>query len=253
MRHSLKALGAAVLLGLGLMTSQAHATTTAVFTVTVTNPSGPGTWKAFEQNVYTAGSASSGLAGINFNVTTTGGVKIATGTFSLPSGFDTDSGTSNGFTVFKSNGTLSGGQLTGLAGAQASNYQVNPAGDVFNIYTGVGNMAETIPTSDDGSGDGGVGDAPGVITTKTITLPVLIAQGTYTVTGSGSITASTTTDLMTVLPSPMPSAGSNVATNSPDAVTPGSAFINVPEPGTLGILALGSIMALARHRRTKSA
>jgi len=264
MRHSLKAMCAAVLLGMGLMTSQAHAIVTENFTVTFT-PTGSGatgTWKAFEQTTYTGGSASNGLAGIQFNVTTTGGIALTSGILQLPSGFDSDPGSfgSSGFVLFKTNGSISGGQITGMRVAQALSYQVNPAGDVFNVYTGVGNVAETIPTSDDGSGDGGVGDAPGVINgTKTVTLPVLIASGAYTNNGTGgTISTFSQTTLDNLLPVPMPSdQGGNIQSFSPDALnfTPATVpgFGNIPEPASIGLMALGGLMTLSRRRRNQVA
>ncbi len=256
MRHSIKTLGIAALLGLGLMASSARAAEIMNLTVTFTEngTNTGGTWSAFEQNSDT--SLTSGLAGIKFDITVTGGVTITTGANKLPFGSDASLG-GTGFSGNRTNGVLGGGMITGMTANQSTSNTLNNAGDVTSIFPGVGNVAETLNAGDDGSGDGGVGDQPGNITHVTVAFPALIASGTWTdpTAGPGKIFVSTSTLLTTLLPNPLPAAttsGKSVQTFSPSAINSTPALINQPEPASIGLLAIGGLMAFARRRSVKA-
>lgn len=229
-----------------------QASSTVVLSVTVQpNPDQiSGKWSIFEQNLYTAGSSSSGLAGIQVQIGATGGVILTfPGPIKLPTASDYDVG-NTGFWASRSTFTSHAdphGTITAKA-AQASTYSINPPGDVTNIYLGMGNMAETINTGDDGTGDPNMG----FVTTAAIADPVLIVTGNYTNAGLGTITVSAGTSNIALLPATMPTPGLDspnpptVNTFNPDAIVNGT--VNVPEPAS-GMLFLLISTGLLRRRR----
>ncbi|MDP9173964.1 MAG: hypothetical protein M3O30_08885 [Planctomycetota bacterium] len=220
-RYPLKQIGLSAALLAGFSSTSAYADETVSLTVTATENVGGtgGIWKVFEQNSYPT--QTSGLAGIQFNLASfAGNISFTSSNLFLPTGSDDDSLGGTGFTDNRSNGAISASQITGIGAMQQQLNTINRAGDVTNIFTGVGNTAETINTGDDGSGNNGSGDVPGFITTKNIGLPFLLASGTYT--GSiGLITATADAAQVSLLPVSMPAPTANgvpVTTFAPTSV-----------------------------------
>jgi hypothetical protein len=209
-----------------------------------------GTWQAFEQNIYTNGSTSSGLDDITFGVSTTGAVQVTSAHVALPTSFDPDSSSANGFSVFRSNGSISGGQLTAAAAAQSFTYSVNPAGDVYNVFQGIGDVAETIPVADDGTGNGGNGDAPGNLTTIHVALPVLIGFGNWSNSGpAGTMTIVPSVSGTSLLPSPMPAPDGRIFQGMLADAATGNTVSIVPEPMSASLILIGGLGFLGRRRR----
>lgn len=233
-------------------TVQAAAIVDLTIAYTATSGSG-GTWTAYEQNA--GDTPQSGLGGIEFSVTGSGGITVATSRISLPDGNDDDLG-ETGFDTLRQNDGVPTGGTTVVAGVDISAYQFSSTGyeensynDATNYYTGVGNVAETINT----------GDSGGTPTDKSVADPVVIGTGTYTNNGSGGmLTVSSDPTLVTLLPDPMPTPApygsttvSPVSTFSPDTVNNGSVTIpGVPEPTSVALLAVGAIGMVKRRRRT---
>lgn len=180
--------------------------------LTLTVDSTTNSFSVFEQNLNPTDTV--GLEGLGFDVTGAGGASVVSVTNRLPMGNDDELGPT-GFTFFRTNGTLSGGNDMDISGFQnPGSYSVNTAGDVTNVYKGVGNVAEMVNS----------GDSSGVPTPKSIALPALIATGKYSGT-AGTLTVSTTTDRVALLPDPQsfPTAGpgqtsATYVTHSPDSV-----------------------------------
>jgi hypothetical protein len=268
MRKFWKQFVAAGAIGLGLMAAKAEANAIVNYTVTITTNIGgnSGKWQVFESNTYdnntgtsgfTSASPSSGLDDFNVTVKGTGGVAIGSAaTVKAPKGSDAENGFSNGFSTLVGNtfvATGNGSQK--LFGGQPLTYQTNDSGDVNSIYTGVGDVAETVNTSDSGDND----PAPGsTILTVSIAKPVLIGTGTWTQNGTGGtitvdLTQTTTAGqalLPTVMPTPTVTNPPGVAAVNPDSITGNSATVAaVPEPASFGLLVAGGLMTLARRRR----
>lgn len=180
--------------------------------LTLSVDSSTSSFSVFEQNVNPTDTV--GLEGLGFDVLGAGGASVVSVTNRLPTGNDDELGPT-GFTFFRSNGTLSGGSDKDISGFQnPGTYSVNTAGDVTNVYTGVGNKAEMI----------NVGDSGGTPTNKAIALPVLVATGKYSGT-SGTLTVASDPSRAALLPDPQtfPSVGPGQTsptymTHSPDAV-----------------------------------
>lgn len=232
----------------GFSTRQAHGLVTVVLSIgsTPSASGNGGVWSVYEQNIYTGGSSSSGLAGIQVHVQGSGGVTITSpGVVMLPQGHDYSIG-STGFTLFRGTSLVNG--VATITAAQQIFYATNPAHDVTGAYLHVGDVAETINTGDDGSND----PNPGVITTATVADPVLIATGNYNYAGfDGSISFSGATTLTSLLPATMPTATTvnppPITTFSPDVVVNDPA--EVPEPASGVLLLVGCIGFLNRRRR----
>ena len=170
-------------------------------------------FSVFEQNLNPTDTV--GLEGLGFDVTGAGGASVVSVTNRLPTGNDDELGPT-GFTFFRSNGTLAGGSDKDISGFQnPGTYSVNTAGDVTNVYAGVGNKAEMI----------NVGDSGGTPTNKAVALPVLVATGKYSGT-SGTLTVASDPSRVALLPDPQtfPTVGPGQTsptymTHSPDMVT----------------------------------
>jgi hypothetical protein len=236
-------------------TINAQATLTVIASPNISGNAG--TWQVVEQTTSST-HASGGLEAVQFSLVSSGGISITSSLLQLPGAFDTDSLTGNGFVLYRSSGNLVGGQVIDIRTSQSTNYSVNPAGDVYNIYGGVGDQAETVNTSDDGSGDGGLGDAPGNINgTRTFALPVLIASGAYSNSGAGGTISIFDGPLdlpqIVLLPVPMPPAdGNTFQERTPNGLVIQNANIPaVPEPTSVAILTISSLTFLQRRRRIR--
>jgi hypothetical protein len=253
------------------MASQARASAIVNFTVTITTNGGglSGKWQVFESSTYdgatatsgfTTGNPSSGLDDFNVTVKGTGAVIIGSAaSVKAPKGSDVDSGVSNGFVVLTGNTfSATGNGSQDLFSGQPLTYQINTPGDVKSIYTGVGNVAESVNVSDDGSND----PNPGTVTPLAIADPVLLGTGSWTQSGAGgtvTIDLVNTTNkgqalLPTVMPTPTTVNPPGIAATNPDSVTGNSATVaatTVPEPAAVGLLLVGGLMTLARRRRTQ--
>ena len=214
--------------------------------LTLTVDSTTSSFSVFEQNLNPTDTV--GLYGLGFDVLGAGGASVVSVTNRLPVGNDDELGPT-GFALFRTNGTVSGGNDMDISGFQnAGSYSVNTAGDVTNVYQGVGNKAETVNT----------GDSGGVPTPKSIALPVLIATGKYSGT-SGTLTVSTTTNRVSLLPDPQsfPSAGPGQTSatymgHSPDAVmgetVPIGMVQRIPGDADLdGLVGFDDLVTLARN------
>jgi hypothetical protein len=257
------------LIGLGVIASHARASAIMNYTLTTTTNAGglSGKWQLFEQNTYdnvaaasgfTAAHPSSGLYNFHVTVKSSGAVTIgSSASVKAPTGHDVDSDISNGFVILPGNNYSPSGQGSQtLFGGQPLTYLTNPPGDVNNVYLGVGNVAETVNVSDDGSND----PSPGIISTINIANPVLIGTGTWTQTGQGGtifVDVSTRLIDQELLPNPMPTPAPFFAPSiqgvNPDSITDGSVNVPaVPEPASSGVLLAGGLMTLARRRRASS-
>ncbi|HEX8339552.1 MAG TPA: hypothetical protein VF624_01455 [Tepidisphaeraceae bacterium] len=175
-----------------------------------------------------------GLHGLQFDITGSNGVNVATSGVVLPAPTETtDFATfyQKGFKVFRSNGDL-GQDITGY---QELVNQLSPTGTGNNnILEGVGETAFT--------------ETNGAIIATNVAYPVRIAAGTYT-GDVGLLTISGSTDLTTLLPANLPAATSGGAafnTFSPSAVL-GQA-VSVPEPAGLAVVGLCGLIAARRRR-----
>lgn len=221
------------------VTSVAANAAVITYTVSATPNAGgaTGTWQAFAQ--LTSGD-NLGLASLQFNVVGTGGVSVTSSTNRLPRGID-DNFTGTGFSLLPSNGTAG----IGISASQntVQPYTIDAEGDP-SIYQGVGLS-------------GGSALVNGGASSVSWLFPVLIATGNYSNSGAGgtlTVTSPSTTNVQ-VLNTPAPSANSNsfFTTSAVASITPGATTISpttaVPEPASLGILALGGLALLARRRK----
>lgn len=216
---------------------------------------GASTFSVFEQNANNSDTV--GLDGLQFDVLGGGGVNVTSITIAAVKGTDDELGPT-GFNFFKSSGTVSGSNITGASIFQnAGSYSVNSLGDVTNVFTGVGNVAETIRT---GYNNGDTVDGTtGTYTQKNVSLPALIATGTFTggTSPNGTLTVQSAPNEIALLPSAAnyPSAGpgqtsASYATHSPDAVLGQTiATTAVPEPASFGLLGIAGAAIIARRRK----
>ena len=220
--------------------SAAHAASIVNLSIS-TNPATK-TWQAFA-DVEDPNSA--GLAGIQFDVTAAGGITLGTtqgasassfndlpvGTVSVPSGRSTAT-VSAGFYNFNSATDITPGLDLQFKGAQTNQYQSNPGNGHSNIVLGFGVPGQ----SGTMVGDNTIPTPPGPWS-----WPALIADGTYT-GNTGSISITGLAAATTLLPvSSTVTTGQLFATHSPDVVNGGTAAVAVPEPGTIGALAVGML------------
>lgn len=171
---------------------------------------GAQTWQAFAQLVDPS-NLTAGLNGINFNVTSTGGITVSSSVFELPQPTEYDGASgffTKGFKVFRFNGTNG----LDIRGSQDNiSNSLSPLGSGNDtILAGVGEMtvAETNLTLPD----------------TNIALPAMIASGMYTASGSGTLDIAGFTESTTLLP-PTGFNNQSFATISPDSVTGDSIFI----------------------------
>ena len=206
------------------------------------------TWTAFAS---LTDPNSAGLAGMQFDVTATGGVTLATTgtgihTNDLPSGQFSD-GTGVGFNLLK------GGTFTStddqFRGGQGSQSTVSPDGTGnTSVILGFGQTAGNYT----GEAAAGLG---GNVIPGTWAAVAKIANGVYSGTG-GSISISGSSDLITLLPSAATVNSGNpfsdtTATTNGDTVTGQTVTVGaVPEPSSLlGGAVLAGLIVL-RKRKT---
>ena len=224
-----------------------HAT---VVELTLTADTSTNSFSVFEQNANPSDTV--GLDGLGFDVTGSGGIAVTSVLNGMLRGTDNELGTT-GFTEFRTNGTISAGSAHDISGFQnAGTYSVNSLGDVKTVYTGIGDMAESINTGYTG-GDGVTDAAPAMPTFKNASLPYLLATGHYTGT-SGTLTVASDVGRVALLPDPtsFPTAGpgqtsASYQTHSPDAVM--GQTVSIPEPSILWLM-VALPGALRRRRRT---
>jgi len=239
---------AAGVIGLTALSAQA-APINIVLHLTVTPnavPSTGGTW-AVTASISGATSSTAGLAGIDIDVVQTGAISVNDAVNSLNAVVELPGASSNfGFnfnngTIPFTNGDLDGISPAGTQGLEIYGYQ-SPSnkllsGGKVSVLSGVGLTAAT---------QDGVSWA----------LPVLVADGTYS-GNSGTLQVLGSAINSDFLPSPVPPATSGGATISPiDTVGQlggtitgnGPVPIGVPEPASLGLLGLGTLLVLRRRR-----
>jgi len=242
----------------GLFTTAAKAAVTVNFTIVATPFATPdddganGTWKVFAQ-VTGDTSTTNGLSGIHVDVIGDSGITILDGdgtlgndftTLDMPTGTPTGVAGGSGFNQFISAGDHGVG-ITALQ--NVFKYTRNSGSTLFNILQNVGINAGTNSNG------------------ATWAQPVLVADGFYVGT-SGNLTVSVPVLAdITLLPvvqgtitatNPAPYgvvatvAGSNgIPVNVADVANGQTIAVGVPEPASLGVLALGGLALLARRRK----
>ena len=252
--------GVAGLVGLGAASAQADTIVQLTLAVnTATN-----SWSVFELNANSTppppGSADTvGLDGLGFDVLGGGGIAVTSALNGMLRGSDNELG-ATGFTLARTNGTVSGGNAIDISGFQnAGSYMVNSLGDVKTVYTGIGNMAESVNTGYVG-GDGVTDNPPATAVFKNAALPVLLATGHYTGT-FGTLTVASSASRVALLPgsASFPSAGpgqtsATYQTHSPTAVTGqtvqiGTASAPLPSSALGAGLLVGGLGLVRRLRR----
>jgi hypothetical protein len=199
-----------------------------VFLDLTVTPTGASTWSAFA--TITGDTARTlGLSGAEFSVVGSGGVVVTGSTVRLPQAFPPDSFGDpfpTGFTQFRSNGAAG----VNIRAAQNSVAYATSDNGNSNLISGVGLFA--------GSQSG-----------NTWAFPVLVATGTYT-GAAGFLTIVGNPANTNFLPAQLPPGGTgNVATFSPDGVNGQTTPVGIPEPASVGVLALGGLALLARRRK----
>lgn len=243
----------------GLGAASAHADSVVQLTLTVNTATN--SWSVFEQNLNPSDTV--GLDGLGFDVVGSGGILVSSASNRMLIGSDNEIG-NTGFFNFKTNGTITAGTAHDISGFQnAGSYSTNSLNDVSNVYTGVGNMAESINTGYTG-GDG-VNDPGATPVFKNAALPVLLATGKYTGT-FGTLTVTSDPTRVALLPSqanyppnPGPSGTSaTYQTHSPTAVQGQTVQIGSVPAAPLPASAMGGGLLLAglgmarRLRRAQS-
>lgn len=197
--------------------------------------------KTFAAYVDVEDAGSLGLHGINFNVVGSPGVTILlnadpTLNNDLPSDvyLNTSSKlTPAGFVNFFT-GQLIDGQHANFQGGQQNTFTPGKTTGHSNIVTGFG-----IP----GMTSGFVGD-----TSYNWGFPAQIAHGSFS--GSGTLSISSATGLITLLPAVLPTtSGGSVTTHSPDTVNGQTVPVGVPEPTSIGLVGAAAVGLLSRRRR----
>jgi hypothetical protein len=202
------------------------------------NP-GTQTWQAFAD---VEDPASAGLAGIQFDVTASSGITLgttqgvsATSFNDLPVGTLATGPRSSvpaGFYVLSSAADISSTDLQ-FRGSQNGQYVPGQTSGHGNIVLGFGKP---------GQSGNIVGDSPTIIPWS---FPAIIADGTYS-GSSGSISIAGLAAATLLLPDqPTTTSGQLFATHFADTVNGGTAA--VPEPGSLGMLALAGFACVRRR------
>ena len=190
--------------------------------IQVDNPVGPGNWFAFLA-IDDPDGRSAGLAGISIDVLASGGARVLSAQVRLPEAAETldfQEFFVKGFKNVRRDGRLRRGNVTDIDAAQDTiSNGLGPTG-VDAIIPGVGLMAVTEPN--------------GALPDTVIDFPVLVAEGTYDVTGPGELTVVGEPASTILLPIDFPTNGDTFATFSPETVT-GSTQI-VPEPTVIVLL-----------------
>lgn len=247
--------GVAGLVGLGAGAAQADS----VVQLTLTVNTGTSTWSVFEQNLNPSDTV--GLEGLGFDVVGSGGILVSSALNGMLRGTDNELGTT-GFTQFRTNGTISAGTAHDISGFQnAGTYSENSIGDVTNVYTGIGNMAESVNSGYSG-GDGTTDNPPATDSVKTAALPFLLATGHYTGT-FGTLTVTSDPTRVALLPSqgnypPNTPGGTSAGfqTHSPTAVAGQTVDIGTPPAAPLPASVMGGgvlLVGLGMVRRLRRA
>ena len=179
----------------------------------------------------------SGLHGLEFDITGAGGASVLSSNVSLPApteSLDLATFYPKGFKQLRSDGTA--GQ--DVRAFQDNVNQLSPTG------SGNNNLLENV-------GEAAFAETNGLLPLTAVTSPVLIATGTFSgITGTLSISGSPS--LTTLLPAQLPAAtanGASFSTFSPAAVT--GQTVAVPEPATAAAAAFlaAGIWGSSRLRR----
>jgi len=216
---------------LGLLSSAQAAVVTLTMTFTPSASSTTGTWRVFGSDSL---NDNAGIADYALSLGRTGGITITSSTQNGPRVADDGNGNVAGFGSFRSNGTLG----VGMTSAQ----DVIGFQDPIDVIQGVGQHAFIADFSSNGTGGG----------TANIAFPVLLASGGYANDGTGgTITANVTPgSFINVLNGTGFGTWQGPANVSGAQVVPGGVSIPaVPEPATIGLLAVGMIGFLGRRRQ----
>ncbi len=148
-----------------------------------------------------------GLHGLEFNISSTGGVSVLSSTLQMPAPTETLDGVTSyqkGFTFLRSNGTN---------GTEIRAFQQN-VNQLSTTGSGLNNILE-------GFGESAFSENNGLNASTSIAKPALIASGSYS-GSSGTLSISGSTGLTTLLPASLPAAtvgGASFSTFSPTSVT----------------------------------
>ena len=235
----------AAVTGLGALVLPGSARAVTTLTLSLNVNQSTDTWQAFATIDDNGGAPTStlGLAAIQFDVTSTGGILLGAPKASdlkLPrtnyvdaDGSSIDSG---GFQLFRTASQVNT-QDDLFRGAQSVQYA--------DTSTSLSGMADNIIKGFalKGTSSGRLGDNPAGVYGD----PALIAQGTFS-GSNGKILISSSTGEVSLLPTTLPPNGSTIQTHSPDFVV-SPAGTAVPEPASLSLVGLTMVGLLSRRRR----
>ena len=164
------------------------------------------TWEAYV-NILDPNNATLGLSGIIINVLGDGGVSVISSLNELSRPVETDDFVNffgKGFGLFRSDGTLSAGDVNDIGAAQdrVSNIIYTSGRDKILTHFGLAPMIED----------------NGILPSTSFTIPALIASGTYDMTAAGSLSIDGSPPMTTLIP-PSYTNGQNYATFNPNQVT----------------------------------